>query len=245
MLVIPAIDLRNGKCVRLVEGRLADETVYSDDPAAMARKWAGLGAGFLHLVDLDGAFAGRPRNTMAVAAILRAVSIPAELGGGIRDLDTISACLEMGLNRVILGSAAISNPRLVAEACRKFSPDRIVLGVDARDGMVAVHGWDSTVNKTALELAGEMKELGIKRIVYTDIKRDGTLKGLNLAGTREIAEKTGLAVIASGGVASLGDIRAVKELEPFGVDSVIIGKALYDGRLDLREALRICEEQER
>ncbi len=242
MLVIPAIDLRNGKCVRLVEGKLAHETVYSDEPAEIARKWEGLGAKFLHLVDLDGAFAGQPRNTEIIAGILQAVSIPAELGGGIRDMETVSAYLEMGIARVILGTAAVSDPALVEEACRKFGGERIVLGVDARDGMVAVHGWDATVTKTAVELANELKELGIKRIIYTDIKRDGTLKGPNLESTREIAEKTSLQVTASGGIACLDDIRAVKKLEPFGVDSVITGKALYDGRLDLAEALRICEE---
>ncbi|MHB9094250.1 MAG: 1-(5-phosphoribosyl)-5-[(5-phosphoribosylamino)methylideneamino]imidazole-4-carboxamide isomerase [Eubacteriales bacterium] len=242
MLVIPAIDLRNGKCVRLVEGKLENETIYSDNPAEMARKWEGFGAGFLHLVDLDGAFAGQPRNAEAVAAILKAVSIPAELGGGIRDIETISAYLDMGINRVILGTVAISNPKLVEEACRQFGSERIVLGVDAKDGMAAIHGWDSTVTRTAVSLACEMKELGIERIIYTDIKRDGTLKGPNIESTKEIAAKTGLAVIASGGISSLDDIRAVKELEPFGVDSVITGKALYDGRLDLADALRICEE---
>lgn len=242
MLVIPAIDLRNGKCVRLVEGKLENETVYSDDPAEMARKWEGLGAGFLHLVDLDGAFAGKPCNTKAVETILKAVSMPTELGGGIRDMDTVTAYLEMGVSRVILGTAAISNPGMIKEACRKFGGDRIVLGVDAKDGMVAIHGWDSTVTKTAVELANEMKELGIERVIYTDIKRDGTLKGPNIESTKDLAVRTGLAVIASGGISCLDDIRAVKELETFGVDSVITGKALYDGRLDLAEALRICNE---
>ncbi len=242
MLVIPAIDLRNGKCVRLVEGRLENETVYSDDPAEMARKWEGLGAGFLHLVDLDGAFAGEPRNARAVESILKAVSIPAELGGGIRDMERIAFYLDMGVNRVILGTAAISNPGLVREAVDRFGAERIVLGVDARDGMVAIQGWDSTVTKTAVELALEMKELGIERVIYTDIRRDGTLKGPNIESTKELAVKTGLKVIASGGVSGLDDIRAVKELEPFGVDSVITGKALYDGRLDLADALRVCAE---
>jgi len=242
MLVIPAIDLRNGKCVRLVEGRLDRETVYSDDPAEMARRWEGAGARFLHLVDLDGAFAGKPQNRRAIEDILRAVAIPAELGGGIRDTETISAYLDIGINRVILGTVAISNPSLVEEACRKFGSERIVLGVDAKDGMAAIHGWDSTVTKTAIELALEMKQLGIRRVIYTDIKRDGTLMGPNIESTKELALKTGLAVIASGGIAGPDDIRAVRELEPYGVDSVITGKALYDGRLDLAEALRICQE---
>lgn len=241
MLVIPAIDLRNGKCVRLVEGKLENETIYSDDPAEMAKKWESLGAKFIHLVDLDGAFAGRPQNLKAIRGILNAISIPAELGGGIRDMDTISSYIDMGMNRVILGTAAINDPKLVEEACTRFGGDRIVLGVDAKNGMVAIHGWDSTVTKTAVELANEMKNLGITRIIYTDISRDGTLKGPNLESTREIAEKSGLKVIASGGISSLADIKAVKELEPYGVDSVITGKALYDGRLDLREALTVTE----
>lgn len=243
MLVIPAIDLRDGKCVRLVEGRLDRETIYSDAPAEMARKWENLGARFLHLVDLDGAFAGEPKNDRAVREIIEVISIPAELGGGIRDLDTISKYIEMGVNRVILGTAAISDPKMVEAAVRKYGGERIILGVDARDGMVAIHGWDSTVTKSSVELALEMKELGIRRVIYTDIKRDGTLQGPNIESTKELAVETGLAVIASGGVSSLEDIRAVKEeLEPHGVDSVITGKALYDGRLDLVEALRICEE---
>lgn len=241
MLVLPAIDLRNGKCVRLVEGKVENETVYSNDPAEMAVKWEGLGAKFLHLVDLDGAFAGKPQNLEAVKAILKVLTIPAELGGGIRDMDTISAYLDLGINRVILGTAAVSNPKLIEEACRKFGGEHIVLGVDARDGMVAVEGWDATATVNAVDLAKQMKDLGVQRIIYTDIKRDGTLKGPNLDATKEIAVKTGLKVIASGGVACLDDIRAVKKLEPFGVDSVISGKALYDGRLDLREALTIAE----
>lgn len=241
MLVLPAIDLRNGKCVRLVEGKVENETVYSNDPAEMAVKWEGLGAKFLHLVDLDGAFAGKPQNLEAVKAILKVLTIPAELGGGIRDMDTISAYLDLGINRVILGTAAVSNPKLIEEACRKFGGEHIVLGVDARDGMVAVEGWDATATVNAVNLAKQMKDLGVQRIIYTDIKRDGTLKGPNLDATKEIAVKTGLKVIASGGVACLDDIKAVKKLEPFGVDSVISGKALYDGRLDLREALTIAE----
>jgi len=245
MLVIPAIDLRNGKCVRLVEGKIENETIYSDDPAEMARKWEGLGGQFLHLVDLDGAFAGKPQNDEAVRGIVRAVTVPTELGGGIRDLETIAYYLDMGVSRVILGTVAISNPKLVADAVERFGAEKIVLGIDARDGMVAIHGWDSTVTKTAVELALEMKQLGVARVIYTDIKRDGTLKGPNIESTKEIAVGTGLKIIASGGIAGPEDIRAVKELEPAGVEAVITGKALYDGRLDLEEALRISEGQER
>ena len=243
MLILPAIDLRGGKCVRLVEGRLDRETIYSDDPAEMARKWESTGAKYLHLVDLDGAFAGKPVNDKVINEIIKAVNIPCELGGGIRDMETISFYLDMGIARVILGTAAIADPSIVEAAVDKFGADRIVLGIDAKDGMVAIHGWDSTVTKTAVELGIEMKELGITRVIFTDIKRDGTLMGPNLESTRELAVRTGLAVIASGGISSLDDIRAVRELEPFGVDSVITGKALYDGRLDLREAIRICDEE--
>ncbi|MFZ5639282.1 MAG: 1-(5-phosphoribosyl)-5-[(5-phosphoribosylamino)methylideneamino]imidazole-4-carboxamide isomerase [Bacillota bacterium] len=240
MLIIPAIDLRNGKCVRLVEGKLDRETVYSDNPAEMAAKWQSKGAEFLHLVDLDGAFAGEPKNLAAIKEILKTVDIPCELGGGIRDLATIEMYLELGLNRVILGTAAIASPGLVEEACKRFGSDRVVLGVDAKNGFVAIHGWDATATKTAVALALEMKKLGINRIIYTDISRDGTLQGPNLNSTRELAEITGLAVIASGGISGPDDIRAVKKLEPYGVDSVIVGKALYDGRLELEEALEIA-----
>ena len=243
MLILPAIDLRNGKCVRLVEGKIDKETIYSDHPADMAVKWQSKGAEFLHLVDLDGAFAGTPKNLEAIKEILNNVNIPCELGGGIRDLDTINMYLELGLNRVILGTAAIANPDMVEEACRRFGSDRIVLGVDAKNGRVAIHGWDATATKTAVELALEMKKRGVSRIIYTDISRDGTLQGPNLNSTREMAEITGLAVIASGGISGPEDISAVKELEAYGVDSVICGKALYDGRLELEEALKIAAGQ--
>ncbi len=243
MLIIPAIDLRNGKCVRLVEGKVEKETVYSDHPAEMAAKWQSKGAKYLHLVDLDGAFAGMPKNFEAIKEILKTVTIPCELGGGIRDLGTVQMYLDLGIDRVILGTAAIANPTLVEETCRGFGSDRVVLGVDAKNGRVAIHGWDATATKTAVALALEMKERGIKRIIYTDISRDGTLQGPNLTGTRELAEITGLAVIASGGIGGPEDIKAVKELEPSGVDAVIVGKALYDGRLELEEALEIAERE--
>lgn len=240
MLIIPAIDLRNGKCVRLVEGKLDRETIYSDQPAEMGTKWESMGAKFLHLVDLDGAFAGEPKNLEAIKEILSTVKIPCELGGGIRDLATIEMYLGLGMNRVILGTAAIADPELVGEACRRFGSDRIVLGLDAKNGRVAIHGWDATATKTAVALAVEMKKLGVSRIIYTDISRDGTLQGPNLVSTREVAEITGLAVTASGGISGPEDIREVKALETYGVDSVIVGKALYDGRLELAEALEIA-----
>lgn len=244
MLIIPAVDIKGGRCVRLVEGRPERETVYADDPAAMARRWEEMGARFLHLVDLDGAFQGRPVNTETVKAILNTVSIPVELGGGIRTLATAEEWLSLGVRRVIFGTAALTNPDLVEEACRRFGPERVVLGLDARDGKVAVEGWGKVASRAAVDLALEMKERGIIRVIYTDISRDGTHRGPNIEATRELARRTGLKVIASGGVSTLEHILAVKELEPDGVEGVITGKALYDGTLDLREALAAVAGQD-
>lgn len=240
MLILPAIDLRNGKCVRLVEGKVENETIYSDNPGHMARQWQSQGAKMLHLVDLDGAFAGVPQNLDSVRQILAAIDIPVELGGGIRDMATVEMVLNLGVQRVILGSAAINNPALVQAACAKYS-ERIVLGVDAKNGMVAIHGWGETASKGAVDLALEMKDLGVSRVIFTDISRDGTHKGINIASTRELAEKTGLAVIASGGVSTLADIEAVKDIEKYGVEGVITGKAIYDGTVRLEEAIAIAE----
>lgn len=242
MLVIPAIDLRCGRAVRLVEGRLDRETVYSDDPPAVARKWEELGAEMIHLVDLDGAFAGSPQNLQTVKDILSSVSIPVELGGGIRTMETVDLLLGLGVSRVILGTAAVRQPEWVAETIKKYG-DRIVLGIDSRQGMVAVHGWEDTVEKTDIQLGIEMKELGLTRVIYTDTNRDGTLSGPNFAATGEMAKRTGLKVIASGGVSSLDDIRRLREMETDGVEGVILGKALYAGRLDLREAIMAAREE--
>lgn len=240
MLIIPAIDLRSGKCVRLVEGKLDQETIYSDDPVAQAKTWEDLGAKMIHLVDLDGAFTGSPKNLEVVKEILQAVKTPVELGGGIRDLATIKMLLEMGIERVILGTVAINHPELVKEACALYG-DRVIVGIDSKNGFVAIEGWEATVEKTTVELALEMKAMGLKRVVFTDIRRDGTMKGPNLESTQELAEKTGLKVVASGGVSSIQDVRNLKALEPFGVDSVIMGKALYTGDVKLEEALAIAE----
>ena len=240
MIILPAIDLRNGKCVRLVEGKIENETIYSDNPGEMARKWQDKGAEILHLVDLDGAFAGAPQNLDSIKQILAAVEIPVELGGGIRDMATIEMILNLGVHRVILGSVAINNPELVKEACAKYK-ERIVLGVDAKDGMVAIHGWGDTSTKTAVDLSLEMKKLGVERVIFTDISRDGTHKGINVESTRELAEKTGLAVIASGGVSTLADIEAVTKIEKYGVEGVITGKALYDGTIQLEDALKTAQ----
>jgi phosphoribosylformimino-5-aminoimidazole carboxamide ribotide isomerase len=241
MLVIPAIDLKEGRCVRLEQGLMEKDTVYSDDPAAQARSWQEQGGELLHIVDLDGAFAGVPRNREAIAAIVRAIDIPTELGGGIRDLATIEAYLDLGVGRVILGTVAKENPQLVAEACRLF-PGRIVVGIDARDGLVAVRGWADVTEKKASDLAKEMEGFGVSAIIYTDIARDGMLQGPNLEATRLLAESISIPVIASGGVSSLRDIENLMAIEDYGVVGVITGKAIYTGALDLREAVALTKK---
>jgi phosphoribosylformimino-5-aminoimidazole carboxamide ribotide isomerase len=238
MLIIPAIDLRAGKCVRLVEGKLDRMTVYSDDPVAVARMWEGSGARYLHVVDLDGAFAGTPRNLETIGDIIRAVNIPVQVGGGIRDLQTVEKLLQMGVSRVILGTVAILNPALVAEACARFG-DHIVVGIDARDGKVAIEGWGLTAEKDALELAGEVYRMGVNRVIFTDISRDGTLKGPNLEAIKKLVQASKLKVIASGGVSTIEDIIALSQLESMGVEGVIIGKALYAGTVSFDEALAV------
>lgn len=243
MLIIPAIDLREGKCVRLVEGRLDRETVYSNDPVAMAALWQNEGAGMLHLVDLDGAFSGTPKNLDVIKDILSTIDIPVQVGGGIRNLEMVERLLELGASRVILGTVAILKPDLVKEACSRFG-DSVLVGIDGRNGRVAIEGWGVTVDKETIELAKEVKELGVKRVVFTDIRRDGTLMGPNLEATGELARETGLKVIASGGVSKIDDLRLLKRLEPLGVDSVIMGKALYDGTVELKEALAIAAGEE-
>ncbi len=240
MLVIPAIDLKEGRCVRLEQGLMEKDTVYSDDPAAQARSWEEQGAELLHLVDLDGAFAGVPKNRAAIEAIIAALRIPTELGGGVRDLATIEAYLELGVGRVILGTVAKENPALVAEACRKF-PGRIVVGIDARDGLVAVRGWADVTEKRATDLAREMEGMGVVAIIYTDIARDGMLQGPNLEATRQLAEAISIPVIASGGVSSLRDIENLMTIEGAGVTGVITGKAIYTGALDLRQAVALTK----
>lgn len=243
MIIFPAIDLRNGRCVRLVEGKLENETVFSDDPASMARKWAGQGAEYLHVVDLDGAFAGAPQNLPVVKTIVDAVNIPVQLGGGIRSLETIAAVLASGVHRVILGTSSVSQPEMVAEAVRRFGAERIVVGIDARDGKVALQGWVEKTEIGAIELAGQMAALGIKHIIFTDIARDGKLQGPNLASIEEMAKALDIGVIASGGVSRIEDIKALKKLAPAGVEGVIVGKAIYTGSVDLAEALAVAKGQ--
>ena len=241
MIVIPAIDLKEGKCVRLEQGLMEKDTVYSDDPGAMARHWQDEGGELLHLVDLDGAFAGVPKNREAIRAIVAAVDIPTELGGGIRDLETIEAYLELGIDRVILGTVAKENPSLVAEACRLF-PGHIVVGIDAKDGLVAVRGWAEVTAKKATDLALEMEGVGVSAIIYTDIARDGMMQGPNLGATRNLAEAISVPVIASGGVSSIRDIENLMAIEASGVTGVITGKAIYTGALNLREAVALTKQ---
>ena len=242
MIIYPAIDIRGGRCVRLTEGRFDAETVFADDPAQLALKWAGLGAEFLHLVDLDGALAGEGKNVPVIQRILKSVSIPVQLGGGIRNLETIEKLLELGVTRLILGSAAVKNPELVAEACKKY-PGHIAVGIDAKNGEVAIEGWGQGSGVAATELAKKMASFGVETIIYTDISRDGMLSGVNVEATAALARACVVPIIASGGVASLDDIRRVKAVEGDGVQGCIIGKAIYTGAVDLKEALALAKEE--
>ncbi len=241
MIIYPAIDIRGGRCVRLTEGRFDAETVFADDPVEMALKWAGMGAEFLHLVDLDGALAGEGKNVPVIERILNSVAIPVQLGGGIRNLETIERLLALGVTRLILGSAAVKNPELVAEACKKY-PGHIAVGIDAKNGEVAIEGWGKGSGVAATELAKQMADFGVETIIYTDISRDGMLSGVNVEATAALARACGVPIIASGGVASIEDIRRVKAVEADGVQGCIIGKAIYTGAVDLKEALALAKE---
>lgn len=241
MIIYPAIDIRGGRCVRLTEGRFDAETVFADDPAEMALKWAGMGAEFLHLVDLDGALAGEGKNVSVIERILQSVNIPVQLGGGIRNLETIEKLLALGVTRLILGSAAVKNPQLVEEACKKY-PGHIAVGIDAKNGEVAIEGWGKGSGVAATELAKQMAAYGVETIIYTDISRDGMLSGVNVEATAALARACGVPIIASGGVASLEDIRRVKAVESDGVQGCIIGKAIYTGAVDLKAALALAKE---
>jgi phosphoribosylformimino-5-aminoimidazole carboxamide ribotide isomerase len=244
MILYPAIDLKDGSCVRLREGRMAEATVFNDDPAAQAKAFAEAGFAWLHIVDLNGAFAGRPVNAAAVEAILAAVAVPIQLGGGIRDMATIEAWLGRGVSRVILGTAAVRDPGLVREACRRF-PGRIAVGIDARGGRVAVEGWAETSEVSVIELAGRFQDAGVAAIIYTDIARDGLLKGLDLEGTLALAEGTSIPVIASGGLAGIEDVRSLLSSRFRPIAGAIAGRALYDGRLDAGVALAMIAAGDR
>lgn len=238
MILFPAIDLKNGQCVRLEQGDMARATVFNLNPAAQAQSFATQGFEYLHVVDLDGAFAGKPMNAQAVEAMLKVIKMPVQLGGGIRDLATVEAWLAKGITRVIIGTAAVRDPAFVKEAAAKF-PGRVAVGLDARDGKVAVEGWAETSTVTALEIAQRFEDAGVAAIIFTDIARDGLLKGLNLDATIALADSISIPVIASGGLASIEDIKAMLSPRAKKLAGAIAGRALYDGRVDPAAALEL------
>jgi phosphoribosylformimino-5-aminoimidazole carboxamide ribotide isomerase len=241
MILFPAIDLKDGQCVRLKLGDMAQATVFNDNPAAQALSFEGQGFQWLHLVDLNGAFEGRPVNGRAVEDILKAVRIPVQLGGGIRDVATIEHWLARGITRVILGTVALRNPEIVRAACRKF-PGRIVVGIDAKSGYVAVEGWGESSSMTAIDLARRFEDSGVSAIIFTDIDRDGILKGINFEKTLELANVVAIPVIASGGLASIDDVKRLLEPDCAILEGAISGRAIYDGRLDPRAALQLIRK---
>jgi phosphoribosylformimino-5-aminoimidazole carboxamide ribotide isomerase len=248
LILYPAIDLKGGQCVRLKQGDMEQATVFNTNPADQARQFAVAGAQWLHLVDLDGAFAGQPVNAAAVEAILKEVKLPCQLGGGIRDMARIEMWLDKGIARIILGTVALKNPALVREAAKAF-PGKIAVGIDAKGGRVAVEGWAETADITVLELARKFEDAGVAAVIYTDIDRDGLLQGANVTATAELASNLSMPVIASGGVSNLQDLVALMEIAPStrgkggGISGVISGRAIYDGRLDLRAALALLQEK--
>lgn len=238
MQVIPAIDIRDGKCVRLMQGDFNKETIYGEDPIQMALHWESFGAELIHIVDLDGAKTGVPQNLDIIAEIARTVNIPIQMGGGIRSVKTVNRVLNLGISRVIIGTSAALDTDLSKELFDTYG-DKVIVGIDAKDGWVTIHGWQKTINKRAIDFAKEMESLGAKRIIHTDVSRDGLMEGVNINAMREIADAVNIPVIASGGVTNLEDICNLKALEPYGIEGVIVGKALYTGAIDLREAIAI------
>jgi phosphoribosylformimino-5-aminoimidazole carboxamide ribotide isomerase len=236
MLIIPAIDLKDGRCVRLFQGEMDQETVYFEDPVAAAKHWLKEGASFLHIVDLNGAVEGRPVHTEEVAAICQQAGLSVQLGGGLRSVETVEAAFDLGVTRVVIGTAAYDNAEFLRALCKKF-PGKIVVGIDARQGKVAIKGWQETTSMNAVELAKRCEGDGAARIIYTDISRDGTSEGVNVAETLKIAQAVKIPIIASGGVATLDDIRRLRPLEKDGVEGVIVGKALYAVAFSFRDAL--------
>ena len=243
MLLIPAIDLKDGRCVRLRQGDLEDATVFSEDPSAMATHWLDLGARRLHLVDLNGAVAGKPKNEAVIRSIVDAVSadIPVQIGGGIRDLDTIERYLDLGNSYVIIGTAAVKNPGFLHDACGAF-PGNIIVGLDARDGKVATDGWSKLTKHDVADLAKKFEDYGCEAIIYTDIGRDGMLSGVNIEATVKLAQHVRIPVIASGGVTDLGDIDRLCAVEEEGIEGVILGRSIYEGTLDFEAAIRRADE---
>lgn len=245
MILIPAIDLKDGHCVRLRQGVLDDVTVFSEDPAAIAEQWLEQGARRLHLVDLNGAFAGKPKNKAAIKAILNAVDneIPVQIGGGIRDLDTIETYLDLGIRYVIIGTAAVKTPGFLRDACSAF-PGSIIVGLDAKDGKVATDGWSKVSGHNVLDLAKKFEDYGCESIIYTDIGRDGMLNGVNIDATVRLAQHVTIPVIASGGVTDIKDIQALCEVEDEGVEGVVLGRSIYEGTLDFAEAQTLADKFE-
>jgi phosphoribosylformimino-5-aminoimidazole carboxamide ribotide isomerase len=243
MLLIPAIDLKDGRCVRLRQGDMADATVFSEDPADMARRWLDLGARRLHLVDLNGAVTGRPRNESAIRAIVDEVAgrIPIQLGGGIRDLDTIERYLDNGLSYVIIGTAAVKNPGFLHDACSAF-PGQVIVGLDARDGKVATDGWSRLTKHEVVDLARKFEDYGVEAVIYTDIGRDGMLTGVNVEATVRLAQALKVPVIASGGMASIEDVERLCAVEDEGIEGAILGRAIYEGTLDFVTAQKRADE---
>ena len=240
MILFPAIDLKNGDCVRLVHGDMRQATVFNTNPAAQAAAFEAQGFEYLHVVDLDGAFAGKPMNAAAVEGILQSVKMPVQLGGGIRDMHTIEAWLTRGITRVIIGTAAVRDPTLVRDAARRF-PGRVAVGIDARDDFVAVEGWAETSRLSALELGRRFEDAGVAAVIYTDIARDGVLQGLNIEGTLALANALSIPVIASGGLASIADVRRLLQPDCKKLAGAITGRALYDGRIDVAAALALIK----
>ncbi|HIO60345.1 MAG TPA: 1-(5-phosphoribosyl)-5-[(5-phosphoribosylamino)methylideneamino]imidazole-4-carboxamide isomerase [Deltaproteobacteria bacterium] len=238
MLLIPAIDLKNGRCVRLLQGEADAETVYSHEPAAMARSFEDAGAKRLHLVDLDGAFRGQGTNLDSIHSILKTISIPVQLGGGLRTAENVEQMFELGVSSVIVGTMAVKNPDVLEGLIQCFSGEKIFLGIDARNRKVSIEGWQEGTEIDDVEFALRWKKLGIKRVIFTDIARDGMLSGPNLEALSDFARRTGLKIVASGGVSSMADLEQLKTLEAVGVDQVISGKAIYEGKLDLKEVFK-------
>ena len=238
MIIIPAVDIKDGKCVRLLQGRMDDDTVYSDDPEAMAAKWERLGAERIHVIDLDGAFLKNPQNVESIRKIAGSVQVPIQLGGGIRNEKTVDMYLEMGIKYVIIGTEAIKNPTFVRNICQAY-PGQVIVGIDAREGKVAIDGWTQTTQVEAVDLARKFEDCGVAAINFTDIARDGMQTGPNLAATKQLAEAISIPVVTSGGVSSIQDIKDLLPLETSGVIGVIVGKALYSGALELKSALEL------
>ncbi len=242
MLLIPAIDLKEGKCVRLRQGRMEDDTVFSDDPVAMAAKWVEAGARRLHIVDLDGAFAGKPMNADVIYQITQTFpDLPVQVGGGIRDEETIDTYLDAGVSYVIIGTAAVNAPHFVGDVCSEF-PGHIIVGLDAKDGKVAIDGWSKLSHHDVIDMAQHFERDGVEAIIYTDISRDGMMQGVNVEATQKLAEAIHIPVIASGGVSNLDDIRALKAVADDGIMGAILGRSLYEGTIDLAEAQKLADE---